>query len=266
MPVYGARRASNGRAQAAGPASSRLRRAPVSLLRVTELTFHDARPLPEPNPSDDAHTRRSGNGGPANPSGRWPNSGNSTRAAFAACATPASSGTSASAAGSASPATRCKKTFTRCSTPGSPRRVATRTRNGTHDPWRTFASAVPAAGRSPCTSAAANAAGFRCAALDGRPNGRQPAWKMTCNRERSSNPRRPPSGTTSSSGLKRTSASTTPRALTRTTAITTQRFLQPRLGHLKLTQLRPLHLQSLYVELRQQGHTRTADYVHQGGA
>ena len=42
-----------------------------------------------------------------------------------------------------------------------------------------------------------------------------------------------------------------------------QRFLQPRLGHLKLTQLRPLHLQSLYVELRQQGHTRTADYVHQ---
>ena len=72
MPVYGARRASNGRAQAAGPASSRLRRAPVSLLRVTELTFHDARPLPEPNPSDDAHARRSGNGGPANPSGRWP--------------------------------------------------------------------------------------------------------------------------------------------------------------------------------------------------
>ena len=42
-----------------------------------------------------------------------------------------------------------------------------------------------------------------------------------------------------------------------------QRFLQPRLGHLKLTQLRPLHLQGLYVTLRQQGLTRTVDYVHQ---
>ena len=42
-----------------------------------------------------------------------------------------------------------------------------------------------------------------------------------------------------------------------------ERFLKPRLGHLRLTQLRPLHLQGLQVELRQQGHTRTADYVHQ---
>ena len=42
-----------------------------------------------------------------------------------------------------------------------------------------------------------------------------------------------------------------------------ERYLQPRLGHLKLTHLRPLHLQGLYVELRQQGLTRTVDYVHQ---
>ena len=42
-----------------------------------------------------------------------------------------------------------------------------------------------------------------------------------------------------------------------------ERFLQPRLGHVRLTQLRPLHLQGLQVELRQQGLTRTADYVHQ---
>ena len=42
-----------------------------------------------------------------------------------------------------------------------------------------------------------------------------------------------------------------------------ERFLKPRLGHLKLSQLRPLHLQELYVDLRRQGHTRTADYVHQ---
>ncbi len=42
-----------------------------------------------------------------------------------------------------------------------------------------------------------------------------------------------------------------------------QRFLQPRLGQIKLSQLRPLHLQELYVDLRQQGHTRTVDYVHQ---
>ncbi len=42
-----------------------------------------------------------------------------------------------------------------------------------------------------------------------------------------------------------------------------RRFLQPSLGHLKLTQLRPLHLQRLYVKLRQQGLTRTVDYVHQ---
>ena len=41
------------------------------------------------------------------------------------------------------------------------------------------------------------------------------------------------------------------------------RFLQPELGHLRLTQLRPLHLQELYVKLRQQGLTRTVDYVHQ---
>ena len=42
-----------------------------------------------------------------------------------------------------------------------------------------------------------------------------------------------------------------------------QRFLQPSLGHYKLTQLRPMHLQGLYVKLRQQGLTRTVDYVHQ---
>ena len=42
-----------------------------------------------------------------------------------------------------------------------------------------------------------------------------------------------------------------------------ERYLQPRLGHLRLSQLRPLHLQGLYVELRQQGLTRTVDYVHQ---
>ena len=42
-----------------------------------------------------------------------------------------------------------------------------------------------------------------------------------------------------------------------------ERFLQPRLGHLRLTQLRPMHLQGLHVELRQQGLTRTADYVYQ---
>ena len=42
-----------------------------------------------------------------------------------------------------------------------------------------------------------------------------------------------------------------------------ERFLQPRLGHFRLTHLRPMHLQGLQVDLRQQGLTRTADYVHQ---
>ena len=99
-------------------------------------------------------------------------------------------------------------------------------------------------------------------AADGR-TGRRPPGGRGANRERSSSRRRQPSSEYLEEWLEtRVRLQNAPRTY-QDYRYYVRRFLQPSLGRFKLTQLRPVHLQGLYVKLRQQGLTRTVDYVHQ---